>query len=57
MLLAILLTQAAIVQWGGTLFRTVPLSLTEWAALIVGTSPLLIVGRALGYPGLRRRTG
>lgn len=57
MFLAILLTQAAIVQWGGTLFRTVPLSLTEWAALIVGTSPLLIVGRALGYPGLRRRMG
>lgn len=56
MLLAILLTQAAIVQWGGTLFRTVPLSLTEWAALIAGTSPLLIVGRALGYPGQPRRT-
>lgn len=57
MLLAILLAQGAIVQWGGALFRTVPLSLTEWAALIAGTSPLLVVGRALGYPGHLRRTG
>nr|MBP7635205.1 cation transporting ATPase C-terminal domain-containing protein [Candidatus Ozemobacteraceae bacterium] len=57
MLLAILLTQAAIVQWGGAMFRTVPLSLTEWVALIAGTSPLLIVGRSLGYPDQLRRTG
>lgn len=57
MFLTILLAQAAIVQWGGTLFRTVPLSIPEWATLIAGTSPLLIVGRALGYPGQPNRTG
>lgn len=50
MILLSLFAQVAIVQWGGSLFRTVPLSLLEWAALLAGTSPLLLLGRSLGHP-------
>lgn len=50
MVLLSLGAQIAIVQWGGSLFRTVPLSVSEWAALLAGTSPLLLLGRSLGHP-------
>ncbi len=50
MILLSLGAQIAIVQWGGALFRTVPLSFPEWAALVAGTSPLLLLGRSLGHP-------
>lgn len=43
-LAAILIGQILIVQFGGTVFRTVPLSLTEWLAILAGTSAVLWLG-------------
>lgn len=43
-LLGIILGQVLIVQLGGEMFRCVPLSLTEWVVIILGTSPVLIIG-------------
>ena len=40
----ILLGQILIVQFGGSVFRTVPLSLTDWMAITVLTSIVLWVG-------------
>ena len=42
----ILVGQWIIVTFGGEMFRTVPLSLTEWIAIIGGTSIVLWVGEA-----------
>jgi Ca2+-transporting ATPase len=42
--LVILLGQVLIVQFGGSVFRTVPLSWQEWIAIIGGTSVVLIAG-------------
>ena len=39
----ILVGQWAIVQWGGTMFRTVPLSLNDWLQIIAATSVVFIV--------------
>ncbi|MBR6077323.1 MAG: cation-translocating P-type ATPase, partial [Paludibacteraceae bacterium] len=41
--------QWLIVQFGGKVFRTVPLSLGEWAAIIVSTSLVLWTGEALRW--------
>ncbi|MCF7935997.1 MAG: calcium-translocating P-type ATPase, PMCA-type [Synergistales bacterium] len=41
----IFLGQVAIVQFGGAVMRTVPLSLTQWIAVILCTSPVLLLGR------------
>jgi Ca2+-transporting ATPase len=43
-LVLILFGQILIVQFGGNMFRTSPLSLREWAIIIGATSPVLIVG-------------
>lgn len=43
-LLMILVGQWLIVSFGGKMFRTTPLSLTTWLYIIIGTSPVLIVG-------------
>ncbi len=40
----ILLLQIVIIQFGGGFFRTEPLSLTHWIAIIAGTSMVLWVG-------------
>ena len=40
----ILAGQVAIVQFGGAAFRTVPLSLADWAWLLAGTAPTLLLG-------------
>lgn len=42
--LTILLGQFAIVQFGGEVFRTVPLTGIEWLLHIIATSPVLILG-------------
>ncbi len=47
--LAILIGTIAIVQFGGDIFRTIPLSVTDWLLIIVGTSPVLIVGEIMRY--------
>ena len=45
-LLMILVGQWLIVTFGGKMFRTTPLSLTSWMYIIIGTSPVLILGEA-----------
>jgi Ca2+-transporting ATPase len=40
----VLAGQWLIVTFGGAMFRTVPLSLTEWLWIIIGTSPVLWIG-------------
>jgi len=40
----ILLGQWAIVEWGGEMFRTEHLSAREWLYIIVGTSPVMLLG-------------
>lgn len=44
--LLILAGQAAIVTFGGEVFRTEPLSAREWLLLAAGTSPVLWIGEA-----------
>ena len=46
--------QWAIVTFGGEVFRTVPLTAREWAAIIGSTSLLAFAGEAIR--ALRRRT-
>ncbi|MBP3726624.1 MAG: calcium-translocating P-type ATPase, PMCA-type [Bacteroidaceae bacterium] len=43
----ILLGQVLIVQLGGKMFNTTPLSPTDWLLIIIGTSPVLWVGEAV----------
>jgi P-type Ca2+ transporter type 2C len=40
----IFLGQILIIQFGGTIFRTVPLSFTHWIIIILGTSVVLWIG-------------
>ncbi|MGB3401862.1 MAG: calcium-translocating P-type ATPase, PMCA-type [Microcoleaceae cyanobacterium] len=40
----IFIGQIAIVQWGGSFFRTVPLSLSDWLIIISSTSLVLALG-------------
>lgn len=42
----ILLSQWLIVTFGGNIFRTEPLSLTEWLWIILATSSIMIIGEA-----------
>jgi Ca2+-transporting ATPase len=54
---AILAGQFLIVQFGGAVFRTVPLALSDWAWLIGGTALVLLVGEVMRLTTwLRRRT-
>ena len=39
----ILIGQIVMVQFGGKIFRTVPLSVSEWGAIIGGTALILVV--------------
>ena len=43
-LVMILVGQWLIVEFGGRMFRTVPLDLDTWIMIIVGTSPVMIIG-------------
>ncbi len=47
--LAIFVGQILIVQFGGSIFRTVPLSFGEWLMILAFTSPVLIVGEAIRW--------
>jgi Ca2+-transporting ATPase len=47
--LAILVGQFLIVQWGGALFRTVPLSTETWLWLLLLTSPVLWIGELIRW--------
>lgn len=46
---AILLGTFMIVQFGGDIFRTAPLTATEWLTLLVLTSPVLLIGEFLRW--------
>lgn len=46
-LLLIFAGQWMIVTFGGKMFRTVPLSLHEWTAIIAVTSPVLLIGEGI----------
>ena len=52
-LAAIAVGQVLIVEWGGEVFRTVPLTGAEWVAIVVGTSLLAFGGEIVR--ALRRR--
>ena len=47
--LLIVVGQILIVQFGGEVFRTVPLSLKDWALIIAGTSSVLWIGELLRF--------
>jgi Ca2+-transporting ATPase len=53
----IVVTQVLIVQYGGTVFNTVPLSLAQWVKIIVLSASVLVVGFVLRglYPHIRKR--
>ncbi|MDR1041820.1 MAG: calcium-translocating P-type ATPase, PMCA-type, partial [Deltaproteobacteria bacterium] len=52
--LVICIGQILMTQFGGDVFRTVPLSLKEWVLIIVLTSPVLWVGEIVRF--LKRRS-
>jgi len=47
----ILVGQVALVQFGGGVFRTVPLDPVQWAVLLLVTSPVLVVGELARFVG------
>lgn len=47
--IAIFIGTILIIQVGGDIFRTVPLSLTDWLLIITITSPVLILGEVFRY--------
>jgi Ca2+-transporting ATPase len=47
--LVILVGQFLIVQWGGALFRTVPLPMQTWLWLLLLTSPVLWIGELIRW--------
>ena len=51
----ILVGQWLIVTFGGKMFRTVPLSLAEWASIILATSVVLWIGEAIRIVGRRKK--
>jgi Ca2+-transporting ATPase len=43
----ILIGQILIVEFGGEVFRTVPIELKDWLIIIFGTSPVLVIGEVI----------
>lgn len=52
--LVVLLGQIAAVQFGGSIFRTTPLTLAEWGLIALVTCPVLIVGEIVRTIGRAR---
>jgi Ca2+-transporting ATPase len=50
---ATLVGQVVIVQFAGGVFRTVPLTVTQWAVLLAATSPVLLIGELARLAGRR----
>jgi Ca2+-transporting ATPase len=46
---AILIGTVLIIQFGGEIFRTTPLSVVEWLVILVATSPVVLVREFLRY--------
>jgi P-type Ca2+ transporter type 2C len=55
--LAIIIGQVAIVQFGGEVFRTEPLSLAEWGVIALVSSCVFWLGRIVRFGKTRRRDG
>ena len=55
----VVLVQVAIVQYGGAIFATVPLSWLQWITIIVATASVLVIGFVLrvAYGLYRNRQG
>jgi Ca2+-transporting ATPase len=53
---AIIFGQMAIVEWGGSLFRTVPLSLADWIIIILSSSTVLWCGEIWRLLGRNRKS-
>ena len=54
-LLLILVGQIAIVTWGGDVFRTVPITLRDWAIIVGGTSLVMWAGELSRWIKRRQR--
>ena len=54
-LLLILVGQIAIVTWGGEVFRTVPITLRDWAIIVGGTSLVMWAGELSRWIKRRQR--
>ena len=52
----ILVGQWVIVEFGGKMFRTTPLDLETWMWIIIGTSPVFILGEMMRAGGRYRRS-
>jgi Ca2+-transporting ATPase len=52
----IVVGQIAIVNFGGTLFRTTPLSLNTWLMIVIGTMPVLLIGEVARLIGRSSRS-
>jgi len=48
-LVMIIVGQWAIVQWGGQMFRTVPLTLEDWLQIIGATSVVMLAGEGMRF--------
>jgi Ca2+-transporting ATPase len=44
---AVVLAQILIIQYGGVIFGTVPLSLNQWVMIVVATASVLVIGLLL----------
>ncbi len=43
-MVAIVIAQILIIQYGGAVFETVPLSLEQWGKIIITSASVLVVG-------------
>ena len=50
----VLAGQILMVQFGGRVFRTVPLDFADWVLIIAGTSPVVLIGELLRFRERRR---
>ena len=48
---AIFIGQVLLIQYGGSVFRTVPLSLWDWLLIVAATSPVLLLGEIWRFIG------
>ncbi len=54
---AILIGQVVLVQFGGSVFRTVPLDFADWAIVLAATSSVFWIGEAWRVCGFRSNNG
>jgi Ca2+-transporting ATPase len=43
-MVAIVIAQILIIQYGGTVFDTVPMSMEQWVKIIIASASVLVVG-------------